>query len=216
MTTDRLNGTDWHFRPDQPPAFGCSTCFLQKTCGGLQVKGAAIDCQRFCCGKSDCQLVCFNSPTNYAKRLKEIRRFPLDNIPRCKAVPSERLRGFVPLVHHAYSRTETFPGEIVAISLYELLDRHGAPKYSSREDIAKNFRIKPTAKLVISGIQKDYFLERIWKSPHRNSTTLMLKSLQIAMLTPPNFSVYNNVPRPENLYNIKRIGLVAQEFLASG
>ena len=44
----------------------------------------------------------------------------------------------------------------------------------------------------------------------------MLKSLGIAMVTSPNFSVYNNVPRPENIYNIKRTALLAQEFLASG
>jgi hypothetical protein len=32
-------------------------------------------------------------------------------------------------------------------------------------------------------------------------------------MTSPNFSVYNNVPRTENLYNIKRNVLIAQEFL---
>ena len=59
-------------------------------------------------------------------------------------------------------------------------------------------------------------LERVWSSTHRNSVVAMLKSIGTVILTAPNFSVYNNVPRPENLYNIKRIALLSREFLAAG
>jgi hypothetical protein len=216
MKAPRLDGTDWHFRSDAPPSFGCNSCYLLSVCGGLRVKGAAFDCQRFCCHKPDCQIVCFNSPANYAERLKEVDGFNLNTIPKCEPVAFEPIRGFVPLIHHAYSRNEQFFSEIIAISLYELLDANGASKYHSREDITRNFRISPKAKLVISGIQKDYLLERVWRSSHRNSIVALLKSIGVAMFTAPNFSVYNNVPRPENLYNIKRIGLFSQEFLAAG
>src|SRR4029077_20836479 len=216
MTSTRLDGNDWHFRPDEPPSLGCADCYLKRICGGLRVKGGAIDCQRFCCHRVDCQIVCFNNPANYAKRLKEIGGFELDNIPRCEPVAFGRIRGLAPLVHHAYSRKKELCSEIIALSLYELLDRDGAPKYFSREDIAKNFRISPKAKLLISGVHKDRFLERVWRSSHRNSIAVMLKSIGVAAFTPPNFSVYNNVPRPENLYNIKRICLLSWEFLAAG
>jgi hypothetical protein len=216
MNSTRLDGTDWHFRPDEPQSLGCAGCFLRTICGGLNVTGAALDCQRFCCGKAECEIVCFNSPAKYAARLKEIRGFDLSNIPRCSPVEFERVRGYAPLIHHAYSRKAAFQGDVVALSLFELLDRDGAPKYSSRKEIAKNFRIREDAKLLISGIQKDWLLERVWRSAHRNSIAVMLKSIGVTVLTPPNFSVYNNVPRPENLYNIKRIGLISQEFLAFG
>jgi hypothetical protein len=216
MKKSRLDGTDWHFRPDHPPAFGCADCYLQSTCGGLRVKGAALDCQRFCCHKADCQLVCFNSPINYAKRLQEIGGFDLANIQGCDPVRFERIRGYAPLFHHAYSRKEAFVGEVAAVSLYELLTRDGSPKYFSRDDVVRNFRISPDAKLIVSGVHEDRFLERVWASPHRTSIALMLKSIGVAIFTPPNFSVYNNVPRPETLYNIKRIGLISREFLAAG
>ncbi|MDB5601880.1 MAG: hypothetical protein JWN71_3924 [Xanthobacteraceae bacterium] len=212
-----LEGTDWHFRSDQPLSFNCLNCFLLGQCGGLRVKGSAMDCQRFCCGGQEgCNVVCFNSPVNYARRLGEVGGFGLKNVDRCAAIPFPRIRGYAPLIHHAYSRKTTFPGEMVALSLYELLDRDGAPKYFSRDDVARNFRIRPDAKIIISGVHKDKFLERFWRSAHRNSIVLMLKSLDVALMTSPNFSVYNNVPRPENLYNIKRIALIAQEFLALG
>jgi hypothetical protein len=217
MSSTRLDGSDWHFHPDEPLALGCAGCFLREICGGLHVKGGAIDCQRFCCGgKPDCKVVCFNSKRNYAKRLKEIRGFDLHNVPRCGPVEFSRLRGFAPLIHHAYVRKKEFHSETIALSLYALLDREGAPRYVSREEIAKNFRISSKAKLLVSGIHWDRLLERVWRSPHRNSIAVMLKAIGVAMFTPPNFSVYNNVPRPENLYNIKRIALLSQEFLAAG
>jgi hypothetical protein len=102
------------------------------------------------------------------------------------------------------------------LSLYELLDREGAPKYVSREEVAKNFRIKTDAALIISGIQVDKLLERLWNSTHREAVFSLLRSLKVNLVTSPNFSVYNNVPRSENLYNIKRILLFAQELLSQG
>jgi hypothetical protein len=212
MKIDRLDGTDWHFQIDQPISFGCADCYLLKTCGGLRVQGPAIDCQRFCCNRSDCSIVCFNSPVNYARRLEEIGGFDLNTIPSCQPVHTDRVRGFVPLIHHAYSRSEPFFSDVIAISLFELLDRDGAPKYTCRDEINRNFRISPKAKLIISGIQKDCLLERFWSSPHRGSIATLLKSIGTTIFTPPNFSVYNNVPRPENLYNIKRIGLISHDF----
>ena len=94
MSEARLDGANWHFRSDAPVSFGCNGCFLLRTCGGLRVKGPAFDCQRFCCHKPDCQIVCFNSPANYAKRLDEIGSFNLKTISRCEPVDIEAIRGF--------------------------------------------------------------------------------------------------------------------------
>jgi hypothetical protein len=149
----------------------------------------------------------------YAKRLKEVRGFDLGNVPRCDPVEFRRISGYAPIIHHAYSRVSEFPGEIVSLSLYELLDRDGAPKYTSVDDVAKNFRVRSDAKIVISGVHQDKLLERVWQSRHRNAVARMLRSLNIVLLTSPNFSVYNNVPRPENLYNIKRVALLSAELL---
>jgi len=158
-------------------------------------------------------MVCPNSPHHYAKRLQEIRGFGLENISRCAPVKFERISGYAPLIHHAYSRSSTFPGEIVSLSLYELLDRDGAPKYFSRSDVARQFRIRSDARLIITGVDRDALLERLWRSTHREAIAVMLRSLEVSLVTSPNFSVYNNVPRTENLYNIKRSALIAQEFL---
>jgi hypothetical protein len=211
--SDRLDGANWHFRSDQPVSFNCRSCFLLNICGGLRVKGPAMDCLRFCCGKHDCEMVCPNSPNHYARRLQEIRGFGLENVRRCAPVQFERIHGYAPLIHHAYSRNGTFPGEIVSLSLYELLDRDGAPKYFSRSDVARQFRIRTDARLIITGVDVDALLERVWRSTHREAIAVMLKSLEVSLVTSPNFSVYNNVPRSENLYNIKRTALVAQELL---
>jgi hypothetical protein len=210
---DRLDGANWHFRSDQPLSFNCRSCLLLDICGGLRVRGPAMDCFRFCCGKQECDMVCPNSPNHYAKRLQEIGGFGLENVRRCTPVKFERITGYAPLIHHAYSRSGTFPGEIVSLSLYELLDRHGAPKYFSRSDISKQFRIRSDARLIITGVDRDALLERIWRSTHREAIAVMLRSLKVSLVTSPNFSVYNNVPRTENLYNIKRNALVAEELL---
>jgi hypothetical protein len=124
----------------------------------LHVAGPAMDCLRFCCGKQECTMVCPNSPGHYAKRLEEIGGFSLDNVKRCAPVKFERASGYAPLIHHAYSRSSPFPGELISLSLYELLDRHGAPKYFSRGDVAKQFRIRSDARLIITGVVRDALL----------------------------------------------------------
>jgi hypothetical protein len=142
-----------------------------------------MDCFRFCCGKQECEIVCPNSPNHYAKRLQEIRGFGLENVDRCDPVKFERTSGYAPLIHHAYSRSGTFPGEIVSLSLYELLDRYGAPKYFSRSDVAQQFRIRSDARLIITGVDVDALLERIWRSTHREAIAVMLRSLEVSLMT---------------------------------
>jgi hypothetical protein len=43
-----------------------------------------------------------------------------------------------------------------------------------------------------------------------------LLDLEIALVTTPNFSLFTNVPRPDNLHAIKRIGLSWAELVAGG
>jgi hypothetical protein len=126
------------------------------------------------------------------------------------------MRGFAPLIHHASSRISAFRSTYIALSLYELLDREGIPKFASLDEVSEKFRFHPDNQIIVSGVHQDFLLERVWRSQHRPALAKFLKTINVAVLTSPNFSVYNNVPRTENLYNIKRIGRIAREFLEAG
>lgn len=206
---------DWRFDESQPEALGCGECFLRGVCGGLRVAGGALDCLRFCCHKSSCEIVCFNNPALYAKRSAEVRGLNLSNIPRCDPVPIERLVGYAPLLHHGYRRVRRYNGNIVALSLFELIDRAGAPRFQSRSELAAKFLFSESAQIVISGVQKDHLLERVWGS-RREPLLRFLADIKPSIVSAPNFSLYNNLPRSENLYNLKRIGWLAYDFQSAG
>jgi hypothetical protein len=62
----------WDDRRRNPSSLGCPVCPNRRTCGGLHVRAAIMDCHQFCCGKPDrCTQVCRNN-ADYVDRVREI------------------------------------------------------------------------------------------------------------------------------------------------
>ena len=51
--------------------------------------------------------------------------------------------------------------------------------------------------------------------PPANASMQTLRDLGIALVTTPNFSLFTNVPRPDNLHGMKRIALSWAELMAA-
>jgi hypothetical protein len=145
--------------------------------------------------------------------------FALDNVPRATAPNAATLPLVVPFLFHGSGRTETLVLPAVALSLYRAFNRlTGQPVFESRDALCAAYRIAPTTRIVLSGTDVDAPLERWWGlgEAQRRRTIRALKRTGIALVTTPNYSLFLDVPRWNDLHAIKRIALVHYEFISEG
>jgi hypothetical protein len=140
-------------------------------------------------------------------------------VPNGQVLPVPKLATMVPIVFHASSRAEIVPSDVVALTLYEMFDRNtGELRFSDRNTLCAAFRISPSSKIILTGTAQDPPLERWWGfgEAQRRKVIRGLKALGIATVTTPNYSLFTNRPRWDDLHSMKRILLVHQEFLSEG
>ena len=200
-------------------SLGCVTCIDRAICGGAHNGASVFDCSDYCrCeDKATCDLVCRGKPKQFVARLREVDGLELANVPRAQVMPIAALPPMVPLIEHATARVGRLNSPIVALPLYALLDiEAGTLRYSDRAALSKKFGIDPNARLVVSGVARDRKIERYWSAKNRPAMLQALAALDIALITPPNFSVLTDVPRTDNLHAMKRILIATVEMMQAG
>ena len=209
----------WHDTDFHTPCLGCPQCPDLAACGGLQLQAPLYNCLGFCCqDPQDCDTVCRNNPEKFAQRVREVGGFSLDNVPRNSVLPVPPLPALVPLLYHGSRRTAAFKASAVCLPLYSVIERHnGEARYASADALARAFAIQPGVPVILSGTASDAPLERWWSlGPQRRERIRALRRLGIALLTSPNYSLFVDQPRWDDLHSIKRIALVHEEFLSEG
>lgn len=78
------------------------------------------------------------------------------------------------------------------------------------------FDVPDTASVVLSGYGLDPLVEAYWTARHRDGVIDALVSQQWDLILAPNYSMYLNQPRTEQLLNFRRNLLVAHELQAAG
>ena len=180
---------------------------------------SAFDCLDYCCRRPEsCDSVCVVNRSQFVRRLREVEGFIFDSIPCSRPIPRPTLPDLIPLVYHGSSRTVPFIAPTVALSLYSLIDRRAEElKYLSRDLLCQAFRICPQTPLVVTGTDDDRSLERWWGlGPKRKKILQQLAGIGIAAITTPNFSLFSNTPRWDDLHSMKRIAITWQEMMATG
>jgi len=208
----------WDDTSRNPIALGCTQCGELGICGGLHVSIGAFDCTGYCCGKpGSCDIVCQRNP-DFVKRVREISGFSLAGVERVPAVPFPNLPRCVPLIYHGGSRTARFNPPAVALSLYQIIDRtHGETKFGTREALCDYFKIDFDTTIILSGTSYDKPIERWWElGEGRLALLRKMADLGIGAVTAPNFSLFSDVPRWDNLHAMKRIAICWQEIMAMG
>lgn len=199
-------------------AIGCFTCPQRAVCGGLHTKGAMFDCMDHCCGKpASCDKVCKGNP-DFANRLREVQGFGLDNVPRAGIVAAPALLNIVPVVFHGSRRQDHFDVEQVALPLYLMVNQGGLPHYSDRVDLENNYKISSRASIILTGTADDKPLEKWWnmgEAKRRTNIRAMIKA-GVSLVTTPNYSLFTDTPRWDDLHSMKRIAITHQEFLSEG
>lgn len=209
----------WHDGTRHTPSMGCARCPDHDICGGLQVGDAVFDCLGFCCHNAeDCDAVCRNKPEEFARRVREVGGFSFENVPRAEQLAAPPLPALVPLLYHKSGRSKPFQPQAVCLPLYSVIRRqNGETRYTSKRNLADGFGIAANVPVILSGTAKDRPLERWWSlGAKRRKAIRALRRLGIAMVTTPNFSLFIDQPRWDDLHSQKRIVIVHEEFLSEG
>ena len=209
----------WHEPERASSSLGCTACPDKQLCGGLRLKAAFFDCLQFCCGKpEDCDRVCRNHP-DYADRVREVGTFELATVPRADVLAAPNLPRVVPVIYHRTARRGPPVSETVALPLYSLFDRRsGLPRYDSHASLCETFGIRPGSTIVLTGTGRDPPLERWWElgEERRRKIIRAMKAVGIKLVTTPNYSLFIDRPRWDDLHAIKRIAIIHEEFLREG
>lgn len=200
-------------------ALGCGNCAALEWCGGLSVRDSIWDCLDLCCGKPDqCTNVCVKNPGQYVDQKREILGYDLSNIPRVSGNYRPLTHDVVPLIYHRTGRERAVTGPAFALRLYDVVDFvRGEVRFRTRALLCDAFKIDPSARIVLSGVDHDERIEPWWTLQDRRPHVIQqLRALGIELVTSPNFSLLLDKPRTDDLHAIKRIAIAWNEFEQNG
>jgi Domain of unknown function (DUF4417) len=160
--------------------------------------------------------VCRTKPQEFAQRVREIDGFSLDNVPRARVLQPPRLPALVPTIFHSDKRHGTFSASSTAcLPLYRVICRNdGQTRYANPQALATGFGIDRDVSIILTGTAFDPPLEPWWSlGAGRLDAIRKLRDLKVSMVTTPNFSLFTDQPRWDDMHSMKRIALVHEEFL---
>lgn len=199
-------------------ALGCYVCPDRALCGGLRLEITFYDCLQFCCGKPDtCDRVCRKHP-DFPDRVREVGGLDLEILSHSCILTPPSLPFVVPVIYHRARRNGQVTSPCVALPLSRMFDHTGAPCFPTRESLCEAFGIHSDAIVVLTGTDRDRPLERWWDlgEARRRIIIHALKATGVAIVTTPNYSLFTDRPRWDDLHSIKRIAITHREFLNEG
>lgn len=209
----------WHDESRNPPALGCTACPERAFCGGVCVAAPYFDCLTYCCNKpAECGSVCRAQP-RFADRMWEVRGLDLGNVPRSQPLGAPPLPLSAPILFHGNRRSAAVAPPWAALPLYAMFSRSsGEARTNSPEALRDIYKLASGTRLFLTGTDEDPPIERWWELgiPRRAAIIRAMREAGVSMTTTPNYSLTLNVPRWDDLYAMKRIGLVHAEFLSEG
>lgn len=210
----------WHDAGRNSPSLGCLRCPERALCGGICVAAPYFDCFTYCCGNKDgCTSICRANPVLFARRLWEVGGLDLANVPRALLLTAPELPRVGTVLFHGKSRSEAAAPRMAALPLSTMFDRRdGSPRYDTSAHLRDAFRLTPETPVMLTGTEDDPPLERWWELGAAKRCELIgaMHAAGISFVTTPNYSLIVNAPRWDDLYAMKRIGLVYSEFLSAG
>ena len=217
--TSRKRQRKWHNGHQNMPSMGCSICPEYKICGGLRVSKSLFWCLDYCCGNpQSCDVVCRNSP-KFIEYVREIGGFDLASVARTRALDTPSLASVMPLLFHGNSRQSILRVPAVALPFARMFDRRtGRTRFANRADLCATFKIDPRTAIFLSGTDSDPPIENWWNLGRENRVNVIraLRNLDIVLATSPNYSLFVDQPRWDDLHSMKRIALVHSEILNEG
>jgi hypothetical protein len=190
---------------------GCRDCLDRQTCGGLHLPpvglgdtGCLTQCR--CSDPTKCDLVCPNEPSRFVDRVREVHGLNLDNVPPARNLPLPDLPDALPIFDGTCGGQVLSELDFAAIPLTRSLRREdGCDRARTARELSQSHGIKPRRGWVLSGVQDDRHVERSWRLRNAKAVFEQMKRSGVVMATTPNYSLYVDVPRHDNLHAMKRI-----------
>jgi len=90
-------------------------------------------------------------------------------------------------------------------------------RFKSRAEVEARFGIGPQTRIILIGSGRDKAIETWWKlSELRQPILAGLRALGVALITRPNYSMFTDEVRYNDMHAMKRIGTAWQEIVATG
>jgi Domain of unknown function (DUF4417) len=197
------------------PALGCQDCFARNECGGLHTPGA-IDCFCHCCNKPErCTYLCPRSK-NFLAVWRDTGGITITT-PFLRQ-DHTTLPAYVPVIQHGNKRTTPLTVPWAALTTFDVTRRDKRHKDMLRDpgELRAKFQLEPSTALLLSSVAPDNELEMYWKLRHHRHLAEGIKAINPAHVIAPNFSLFRDVPRFDNLANIKRSITCAEELSKAG
>lgn len=187
----------------------CRVCTLEDQCGGCSLCEVAL-CDVHCdrcfslCPKRDYAFCYFQSLNNESSgdlRANDNYALPL-HIP----ILPDRMK----------MRPDYDLLPVIAVHGGNMFSRNGSrinPSYS-QHGFQKALNVDPRTKAILEFYVKDRTLEGFWDN--RKEIYPVLKKMDFSAVISPNFSVYEDTPRLDHQYNIKRNMIVYNELQEHG
>ncbi len=201
----------------------CASCPLIGPCGGHQLDIIrVIGCANFANDELPADRNDMNplDEDRYWQLWDDVGGLHDFSISGIAAVNSRDLPSYIPLLQHRYSRVETLQSEVVALHLYQILRKDRKGRYASRfadgAQLRAFYRLRPDAKVILSGVAIDRRIERFWAEHRKHGIATQLARLNLSGVTTPNFSFFTDVTRFQILRNRKRLMLVNERLSEAG
>lgn len=205
------------------PLLGCGNCIDRGVCGGLHLRNTGsllVSCMSYCtCEDSEkCDIVCPRRTEEYVERHREVDGWDLTTIPTARTVELPRLPDWIPMLQGSLLGQRNSPlDDCLALPLtYALKGRGHATRGRTRQELAQSYGGRPRHGWVLSGVQEDPAVERIWTLPDISRIARQLVHAGAIFATSPDFSTILDSPRHDNLHAMKRIAWVWYHMTQGG
>lgn len=206
------------------PLLGCGTCVDRPICGGLHLCNTGsllVSCMSYCTCEdtSQCDIVCPRKPAEYVKRHREVDGWDLTNIPIARTVELPHLPDWIALLQGNLltdGRALALDDCMALPLTYALRGRGHATRARTRQELAQSYGVRPRRGWVLSGVQEDPAVERIWPLPDISRIARQLVHAGAIFATAPDFSTIIDSPRHDNLHAMKRIAWVWYHMTQGG
>jgi hypothetical protein len=201
---------------------GCQQCVYRRECGGLDEQQQMFGCFESCanCDPDRCDWACPNNPAVFQRRWLEVGGLnqgppgPLLPIPKAVQLPD-----YIPVIQHGYSRRGGFSAPVIAVPMHSVLGRKGntfRALASGPADLRRRFGLAPNSRVLIVSAAEDPKIEQYWKHARKTGIGEEILRLGVLGMTVPNFSFYENGPRPQTLVNRYRMMRSAEALSEMG
>jgi hypothetical protein len=202
-------------------ALGCPLCPDYALCGGLKTDEVLFSCEDLCrCNDEErlkCPHVCQSKAHEYSRRLREVDGFDLGTIKSAPEVAIPALPSVIPWIDGRSCLAGPLDLPMVAVPLRRLFSgRTGRATPRDRESLAARFAATPQTAILVTGVSYEQPIEDYWSLARGAGFLDDLAALGPAMVTTPNFSLFSDKPREDNLYNMKRIAICWYELASLG